>query len=137
MSSLTKRARIFTAVTAPLLLAGATLTVTAPAANAAPTSAPSAAPSAAYGCGHAWSNKSSGKGYPKAGVTVLIRNGPHESCSATWEATGRVLMQYHCWIENSAGNKWTHIRVDGTNINGWVYNPRLDDGGSVHPDNKC
>ncbi|WP_234345227.1 MULTISPECIES: SH3 domain-containing protein [Streptomyces] len=129
MSPLTKRARLAAAVAAPLLLSGATLTATAPAASAAPTGADA--------CTHpGWSNKSPGKGTAKGG-DAKVRTGPSQDCAVTATVGTSVVLQYHCWVQNSAGNKWTHVRIDGTQINGWVYNGNLDDGGSVHPDNKC
>ncbi|MFF8955594.1 SH3 domain-containing protein [Streptomyces sp. NPDC014894] len=127
--SLTRTTKLFTSVAASLLLAGATLTVAAPAAGAADTGS-AACPNPA------WSNKSPGKGTPK-GASALIRVGPSADCAVAYEVGTAVVMQYHCWVTNAAGNKWTHVRVDNTNYEGWVYNERLDDGGSVHPDNRC
>ncbi|MEW2576887.1 SH3 domain-containing protein [Streptomyces syringium] len=122
------KARLLTAAAVPLLLASATL-VTAPSAGAAPTGADA--------CTHpAWSNKSGGKGTPK-GSSALIRTGPNKGCGVTAEVGTSVTLFYHCWVINSAGNRWTHVRVEGTEINGWVYNPQLDDGGSDHPGNRC
>ncbi|OKH98904.1 hypothetical protein A6A06_25170 [Streptomyces sp. CB02923] len=129
MSTLKRRARVAVAIAAPLLLSGATLTVAAPAASAAPTSADA--------CTHpGWSNKSSGKGTAK-GSSVALRTGPNKGCPAVATVgTDRVLF-YHCWVKNSAGNRWTHVRIDGLEVTGWVYNKNLDDGGSDKPDNKC
>lgn len=129
MSALTKRLKLISIVAAPLLLSGAALTATAPAANAAPTGADA--------CTHpSWSNKSPGKGTAKDS-TAKVRTGPSEDCAVTATVGTSVALQYHCWVKNAAGNKWTHVRIDGTEINGWVYNGNLDDGGSVHPDNEC
>ncbi|MEU2510476.1 SH3 domain-containing protein [Streptomyces syringium] len=129
MSPLTKRVKFAAAVAAPLLLSGATLTATAPTANAAPTGADA--------CTHpGWSNKSPGKGRTKNGRPP-IRNGPNKGCTVLFWTGGHHVLQYHCWVKNSAGNKWTHVRVEGEGIEGWIYNKNLDDGGSVHPANKC
>ncbi|MEU7162649.1 SH3 domain-containing protein [Streptomyces chrestomyceticus] len=127
--TLKQRARLAAAIAVPLLLSGATLTVTAPSAGAAPTGADA--------CTHpGWSNKSSGKGTAK-GDSVKVRTGPNKECGVVATVgTARVLF-YHCWVKNSAGNRWTHVRIDGLNVDGWVYNKNLDDGGSDHPDNKC
>ncbi|MCX4967030.1 SH3 domain-containing protein [Streptomyces sp. NBC_00654] len=119
-----------TAAAASLLMAGAVLTATAPAATAVPTGS-SACPG-----GVGWSNKSPGTGTAK-GDSALLRSGPSEDCGVTYTVGTAVVLNYHCWVKNSAGNKWTHVRVDNTTFQGWVYNARLDDGGSVHPDNKC
>ncbi|MFH9424638.1 SH3 domain-containing protein [Streptomyces sp. NPDC017529] len=129
MNRLTKRARLAMAAAAPLLLTGATLTATAPAANAAPAGADA--------CTHpGWSNKSPGKGKVKIDRSPL-RSGPSESCPVSVWLTDTYTLQYHCWVKNSAGNIWTHVRIDNEETYGWVYNKNLNDGGSVHPDNKC
>ncbi|MFI1258253.1 SH3 domain-containing protein [Streptomyces netropsis] len=129
MSSLTKKARIFTALTAPILLAGATLTVTTPLAHAGPTGADA--------CTYPdWTNKSSGKGTAK-GATAKLRSGPSEDCFIRYEIGTDAVLYYHCRVKNSVGNKWTHVRVRNSTYEGWVYNGNLSDGGSVHPDNQC
>jgi hypothetical protein len=33
---------------------------------------------------------------------------------------------------NSYGNTWTHLRLSGTNVEGWVYDVYLDDFGATH-----
>lgn len=123
-----KGIRKWAAAMTPLLMAGALVTVAAPSSYAAADGA--------QACTHpAWSNKSSGKGQPSGSVTYL-RTGPNKDCGITAEVYSSVMF-YHCWVTNSAGNKWTHVRIDGTEINGWVYNPQLDDGGSQAADNRC
>ncbi|GHG62521.1 SH3 domain-containing protein [Streptomyces griseocarneus] len=123
------KAGLVAAAVVPLLMASATVAVTAPSA--------SADTSGANACSHpTWSNKSPGNGTPK-GDGAKIRTGPSEDCSVVKEVSGGTVLQYHCWVENDHGHKWTHVRVDGKDINGWVYNDRLDDGGSKHPANKC
>ncbi|KOG86575.1 hypothetical protein [Streptomyces varsoviensis] len=129
MNLLTKRARFAVAATTPLLLLGAAITATAPAAQAA-----SAGINA---CTHpGWSNKSPGKGKSKSGK-ASVRSGPNKGCTLLFSAGRTYTLYYHCWVKNSAGHKWTHLRVDSEGVSGWVYNKNLDDGGSVHPDNKC
>ncbi|MEV4867733.1 SH3 domain-containing protein [Streptomyces syringium] len=129
MGTIRTKARLLTAAVVPLLAASAALAVTAPPAGAAP--------SGADACTHpAWSNKSGGKG-TAAGGSALIRTGPSEDCGVTAEVGTSVTLYYHCWVTNSAGNKWTHVRIGGTEVNGWVYNARLDDGGSKDPSNRC
>lgn len=124
-----KMTKLGTMAALPLLVASAGLMATAPAAGAAT--------SAAAACTHpAWQNKSGGEG-TAAGSSALVRTGPSADCAVTAEVGTSVTLFYHCWVTNSAGNKWTHVRIDGTQINGWVYNGNLDDGGSQAADNKC
>ncbi|MDQ1015172.1 SH3 domain-containing protein [Streptomyces afghaniensis] len=121
--------KLWSAAATSVFLAAATLTAAAPSATAAPAEA--------QACTHpAWSNKSSGTGTAK-GDTALVRTGPSADCAVTAEVGTDRTLYYHCWVTNSSGNKWTHVRIDGLNVNGWVYNGNLDDGGSQAPDNKC
>ncbi len=84
----------------------------------------------------AWQNKSPGAGRAKSAGTPL-RDGPLESCTVIITVGTSVDLFYHCWVENRYGHKWTHVRKANTEISGWVYNGNLNDGGSVHPDNRC
>ncbi|MGW4236234.1 SH3 domain-containing protein [Streptomyces sp. NPDC004749] len=81
-------------------------------------------------------DKSSGEGTPK-GDYALVRSAPSSSCTAEYLVGTDVTLHYHCWVTNSAGNKWTHVRIDKTKISGWVWNGALDDGGSQAADNEC
>jgi hypothetical protein len=88
-------------------------------------------------CTHpAWQNLSPGAGKAKTAGTPL-RTGPYEACAVVRTVGTSIDLFYHCWVENSYGNKWTHVRVANTETSGWVYNGNLNDGGSVHPDNRC
>ncbi|WP_424886961.1 SH3 domain-containing protein [Streptomyces sp. XH2] len=121
MSATRTKARILTAAVAPLLAATAGLAVVAPSAEAAPTGADA--------CTHpAWSNKSGAKGTAK-GADAKVRTGPNEGCGVVATVGTSVTLYYHCWVNNSADHKWTHVRIEGSNLEGWVYNARLDDGG--------
>ncbi|GAB2589582.1 hypothetical protein [Kribbella endophytica] len=66
-----------------------------------------------------------------------LRVGPSEGCGVVRTIGTGTDLFYHCWVENSAGHKWTYVRVANTNVEGWMYNGNLNDGGSVHPDNRC
>ncbi|MCA6091336.1 SH3 domain-containing protein [Streptomyces sp. SCA3-4] len=129
MSANRMKSGLLAVAVVPLLVASATVAATA--------SSASAEPSGTTACSHpTWENKSPGKGTPK-GDSAKIRSGPSEDCSVTKEVSGSTVLQYHCWVENEHGHKWTHVRIDGKDTMGWVYNDRLDDGGSKHPANKC
>ncbi|MFI0980716.1 SH3 domain-containing protein [Streptomyces sp. NPDC021093] len=132
MRATRSKAKLVTAVVTPLLAASAALAVTAPQASAATTGT-----TGADACTHpSWSNKSGGEGTAK-GTSATVRTGPNKDCPVTATVGTAVTLYYHCWVTNSAGNKWTHVRISGTQINGWVYNPSLDDGGSTDPSNRC
>lgn len=81
-----------------------------------------------------WSNKDGGSGYVKE--NGVIRTGPHNYCDWTIVGTDRKLF-WHCWTKNEAGNKWTHVRVSGTNANGWVWDGNLTGGGSNGASDRC
>nr|WP_237524323.1 MULTISPECIES: SH3 domain-containing protein [unclassified Streptomyces] len=90
----------------------------------------SAATSGTAACTHpAWSNKDSGSGYV-AGSSAPLRTGPSADCPTTATVYG-ALLYYHCYVTNSAGNTWTHARIDGTQINGWIYDGNLTNSGAV------
>ncbi|MDX3185230.1 SH3 domain-containing protein [Streptomyces sp. NPDC052071] len=115
------RRKLWTALALPLLAASATL-VSAPTAGAAVAGAEA--------CTHpAWSNKDAGSGYI-SGSSAPLRTGPNEGCPTTATVYGAKLY-YHCYVVNSAGNTWTHARIDGTQINGWIYDGNLNDNGAT------
>ncbi|MEU1312427.1 SH3 domain-containing protein [Streptomyces cinnamoneus] len=129
MRSTRTKVKILTAAVAPLLAASAALAVSAPQASAAPTGAES--------CTHpSWSNKSGAKGTAR-GAEAFVRTGPSDDCGTVAKVGTNVTLYYHCWVKNSSGNKWTHARIEGTNIDGWIYNARLDDGGLSSAGTKC
>lgn len=110
---------MWTAVALPLLVASATLTA------APPASAGTAA------CTHpSWSNKDDGSGFPRDS-SELLRTGPNSGCPAVADVPDSRRLYYHCYTVNSAGNTWTHARIDGTQINGWIWDGNLSDGGST------
>ncbi len=83
----------------------------------------------------AWQNKSSGAG--KVNNSSPIRTGPYESCAVVAQVGTSKDLFYHCWVQNSAGNKWTHVRIANTNTEGWMYNGNLNDGGSTAASSHC
>lgn len=84
-------------------------------------------------CGQSWSDKDKsgyGNGIGSAG-TVPLRTGIYADCPVRTPAGNGYTLWYHCYRINSYGNSWTHLRVNGTNISGWVYSGNLSDGGST------
>ncbi|MFE4455670.1 SH3 domain-containing protein [Streptomyces sp. NPDC056796] len=117
------RRKMWTALALPLLAASATL-VSAPTAGAAAAGADA--------CTHpAWANNDSGSGYV-SGSSAPLRTGPNAGCPTTATVYSAKLY-YHCYVVNAEGNTWTHARIDGTQINGWIYDGNLSNGGAVKP----
>ncbi|GAA2263625.1 hypothetical protein GCM10010232_64400 [Streptomyces amakusaensis] len=115
-----KRTRLLAAVL-PMIAAAGLVTAAAPAQSATSASGP-------LGCSHSWSNKDSDYGYVTSGSP--LRPGPHSNCGTRATIYPSELLYYHCSIVNESGNGWTHVRLSGTDIQGWMYNGNLDDGGS-------
>jgi hypothetical protein len=91
---------------------------------------------ASAACAHpAWQNRSSGAGKMKS--TSPIRSGPAEGCSVTKSVGTSTDLFYHCWVQNTAGNKWTHVRIASGTTEGWVYNGNLNDGGLSSSGTRC
>ncbi|WP_203922671.1 hypothetical protein [Rugosimonospora africana] len=84
-------------------------------------------------CTHpAWSNKDSDTGHVFASDgDVAVHDGPNSGCAVSFYVDSTVLLQYHCYVRNSAGNTWTHVRADGTEFEGWVWDSYLTDNGSL------
>ncbi|MCX4554005.1 SH3 domain-containing protein [Streptomyces sp. NBC_01387] len=117
------RHKLLTGFALPVLAVSATL-VSAPTAGAATATAAA--------CTHpGWANKDAGYGYV-SGSSAPLRTGPNADCPTTATIYGAKLY-YHCYVYNSAGNTWTHARIEGTEISGWIYDGNLDDGGATKP----
>jgi hypothetical protein len=108
------------AATLPLLIGGLTLVT--------------ASPASAVTCEHpAWAdNDKSGSGFGVLSSTP-VRTGVEGACDATAYVGSSVRLWYHCYVFNSFGNTWTNVRIDGTNIVGWVADVNLNNGGSIYP----
>jgi hypothetical protein len=87
-------------------------------------------------CGQSWSDKDkSGSGFPDGPGSpsqVTLPSGIYGACSSRGDVYG-IRLCYHCYRVNSYGNTWTNVRIDGTNVNGWVYDAYLSNGGSTVP----
>ncbi|HEV2886974.1 MAG TPA: hypothetical protein VGX49_08710 [Jatrophihabitans sp.] len=91
-----------------------------------------AGPADAITCTHpGWSDKDPGSGTGNSSSTP-VHTGPAGSCAVVATVGTAVVLHYHCYVVNSAGNTWTNVRIDGTNIDGWVWDSYLDDGGSFY-----
>ena len=118
-----KISRMWLAAALPVMVTAAVLTVS-PSAAAAPAACPK--PTA--------TNKDSGWGTTKDSTGGPIRVGPSTGCDTRFWPMIDDKLFYHCYVVNSAGQKWTHVRPDvpnGTDKQGWVYSGHLDDGGST------
>ena len=59
-----------------------------------------------------------------------IHNGPYGICDVVATVGNSRTLIYDCYVINDYGHKWTHVRVSGSTIGGWVYNPYLSGGGA-------
>ncbi|MEO7260120.1 MAG: SH3 domain-containing protein [Jatrophihabitantaceae bacterium] len=89
-------------------------------------------------CYQSWLDKDAngwGTGKDSAGgpYTIPLRNGIYADRNQVAAADVSKKLWYHCYRRNSFGNTWTHLRIDGTNWSGWVYDGNLDDNGSAYP----
>ncbi|MFI7272879.1 SH3 domain-containing protein [Streptomyces sp. NPDC049879] len=111
-----RRAKL-AALVLPLAVAATTL-VNVPTASAA-------------SCGASWSNKDTGYGVISYGQgSAPLRSGPGEGCKTVVRVYEGTILYFHCYTINSAGNAWDHVRINGTNINGWIYVGNLDSRGA-------
>ncbi|MFC3236968.1 SH3 domain-containing protein [Streptomyces nitrosporeus] len=91
-----------------------------------------ATPAAAVSCsGWGWSNPDAGHGYMTKSGTHL-KSGPYSACAdLTTTVPVGTHLYYHCYVVNDYGNTWTHVRIDGTSIEGWTSDDNLDDNGAT------
>ncbi|MFR9722448.1 SH3 domain-containing protein [Streptomyces sp. MS19] len=98
--------------------------------------APTATATESATCTHpAWSNKDSDTGRLKSSELLApIHTGPNAGCRITADILHGDVVYYHCFVNNSSGNSWTHVRVriDVYDFNGWVWDEYLADNGATH-----
>ncbi|WP_156050398.1 SH3 domain-containing protein [Allokutzneria albata] len=107
----------------PVVATAAVLTAT-PSAVAAPAACPNPAAS----------DKDSGWGTTKDSTGGPIRVGPSTACATRFWPMIDDKLFYNCYVVNSSGQKWTHVRPDVPNSadkQGWVFSGHLDDGGAT------
>jgi hypothetical protein len=86
-------------------------------------------------CGQSWSDvDKGGYGYPAGpgNGEVTLHTGMYGDCPSNGSVNGFRLW-YHCYRRNSYGHTWTHVRIDGMTVKGWVYDAYLSNGGSIYP----
>ncbi|WP_052851063.1 SH3 domain-containing protein [Streptomyces avicenniae] len=124
---MTSRRAKLAAALLPLALA-ATALVTAPHATAA-----TAGESAAAACPQPkHSNKDAYSSEIIASLgSAPLRAGPSSDCPTVVRVYSGTRFQFHCFVYNSSGNSWTFVRLDGTQIYGWMYDGNIGGGGST------
>jgi hypothetical protein len=111
------RRRMLHGAATVLLLCGG-LSVAAAPAQAAPNP-----------CAHpAWANNDSDTGHVISG-TDPVHNGPYGDCPVNFTVTPSVTLSYDCYVTNSFGNTWTHVR-NPQGREGWIVDGYLNDNGS-------
>ncbi|HEX8766998.1 MAG TPA: hypothetical protein VF714_01435 [Jatrophihabitans sp.] len=119
MLSSVRRRLAVGAATLPLVIAGLVVAT--------------AGPADAVTCTHpAWTDYDKSNWGTGNSSSTPVRTGPSAECGVIATVGTNVVLWYHCYVVNSAGNTWTNLRIDGTNISGWVYDGNLDDGGSLY-----
>lgn len=102
-----------------------------PSAPATPSTRPS---SVSKSCG-GWSHQDPNPGsYASMAGSYHIETGPYQSCPAVALAASGKKVWFHCYVTNAYGNRWTYIRIAGTNTSGWMSNDNFtrQSGPSTH-----
>nr|AGS49720.1 hypothetical protein [uncultured bacterium esnapd14] len=133
--------RIVAGLVAALAVLTANLIAQAPAGAIGPAapSAEAAGDIGVQGCAradHPWSDKDRNTGNVD-GQGVHIRTGPHTSCTSLGLLYPSYGLSYDCFDEGDTVIRngitfrtWTHLRRNGTTIQGWVSDAYLNDAGS-------
>ncbi|MFF1556274.1 protein kinase [Streptomyces sp. NPDC058279] len=73
-----------------------------------------------------WSHKDAAPGsYAYMAGDYHLETGPYQTCPAVTLAKSGTKVWYHCYVVNAHGNKWTYVRIEGTNTAGWMSNDNL------------
>ncbi|MFI7272878.1 SH3 domain-containing protein [Streptomyces sp. NPDC049879] len=116
-----------TALALPLALA-ATALITAPTASAAETGAAAYCPQPAH------QNKDSDFSWIWSSLgSAPLRSGPSSDCPTVVNVYPDTKFFFHCYWVNKYGNAWTFVRIEGTQIYGWMYEGNIGWGGSAEP----
>ncbi|MEV1008255.1 SH3 domain-containing protein [Streptomyces sp. NPDC049881] len=86
----------------------------------------------------AWSDKSNGTGSLRDGLSnAPLRKGPSDGCAVVATVLWHHAISYDCYVRNSAGNTWTHVRAydrfDNYTISGWIWDKNLNNIGALTP----
>ncbi|MFJ4868982.1 hypothetical protein [Streptomyces sp. NPDC088757] len=117
------------AVLAAAMVAGTALVLTPTTATAG-----TSGETGALSCSHTWSNRDPDGSHPKT-ITrsaVNVRSGPHAAsgCGVVGTLNPGDQVYYHCYTTTQNEGTWTHLRKNGTSMDGWVKDTLLPDGGS-------
>ena len=81
--------------------------------------------------GHAFSDLDTTTGWPDL-ANVVLRRGPHTSCTSDGQGQSARPLDYHCYTEGDPVTRngvtyttWTHLRDVMTGQQGWVSNAFL------------
>ncbi|MFD9406561.1 serine/threonine-protein kinase [Streptomyces sp. NPDC059989] len=97
-----------------------------PGASASPTASTTANPSPVSTSCTGWNHRDPAPGsYGYMSGDYHLETGPYQTCPAVALAKTGTKLWYHCYIVNAHGNKWTYVRVEGTNTTGWMSNDNL------------
>ncbi|MEU8890456.1 SH3 domain-containing protein [Streptomyces sp. NPDC048442] len=106
--------------------------------GAAPAAVADATTAAA--CAHPrWSNKDSGVDHVRDSLLngAPVRTGPNEGCGVVGRPNWVSDVYLHCYVFNSAGNTWSHVRAynrfTADEYSGWIYDKNLEGKGSTQP----
>lgn len=90
-------------------------------------------PASAASCGsYSWSNKDPASANEYTIESAPLRSGPMESCSAVRTLSTSTALDYHCYVTNEFGNTWTHVKVKGQDLYGWIWDNHLYSNGSPY-----
>ncbi|MFE9634551.1 protein kinase [Streptomyces sp. NPDC006463] len=96
--------------------------VTTPQASASSAAKPTPVSTSCGG----WSHRDPAPGtYGYMSGDYHLETGPYQTCPAVSLAKTGTKLWYHCYVVNAHGNKWTYVRIDGTNTSGWMSDDNL------------
>ncbi|WP_328923952.1 protein kinase [Streptomyces sp. NBC_00190] len=96
--------------------------VTTPRASASSAAKPTPVSTSCGG----WSHRDPAPGtYGYMSGEYHLETGPYQTCPAVSLAKAGTKLWYHCYVVNAHGNKWTYVRIDGTNTSGWMSDDNL------------
>lgn len=80
-------------------------------------------------CSYNWFAKDFELGHATGGSTP-IHIGPYGACPVTTYVGNSRTLIYDCYVVNDYQHWWTHVRVSGSTIQGWIWLGYLDNGGA-------